>query len=90
MSEEYGDIFIYNDGDNPLEVDTMYGMYLLPSKTISICNSDPSEYKIDQPTVPGIDRYNLHDVYIDNNGIIGYGSLSENPKIIYNKREDQE
>ena len=90
MSDEYVDIFIYNDGDHPLEVDTMYGMYLLPSKTISICSNDLSDYKIDQPIVPGIDRYNLHDVYIDNNGVIGYGSLSENPKIIYNKREDQE
>lgn len=90
MSEEYGDIFIYNDGDNPLEVDTMYGMYLLPSKTISVCSNDLSDYIIDQPTVPGIDRFSIHDVYIDNNGIIGYGSLSKNPRIIYNKREDQE
>lgn len=90
MSDEYSEIFIYNDGDHPLEVDTMYGMYLLPPKTISICNNDPSDYKIDQPTVPGIDRYNLHDVYIDNNGVISYGSLSKNPRIIYKENKDQE
>ena len=89
---EYEPVYVYNASGKQLEVDVPYGKYLIPAKTRIRCGKEETEYRIDSPIVPSIDKHNVNDVYVFEDGHIGYGQGSNDPRIIYvkNDREEEE
>lgn len=89
---EYEPIYIFNASESELEVDVPYGKYLIPAKTRILCGKEEMKYRIDKPIVPSIDKHNVNDVYVFEDGHIGYGQGNNNPQIIYvkdNKKKEE-
>lgn len=90
---EYEPVYVYNASEKELEVDTPYGKYLIPSGTRILCGEEETKYRIEKATVPPIDRHNVNDVYVFDDGHIGYGKGNNDPQIIYvqnGKKEDEQ
>lgn len=87
---EYEPVFVCNASERQLEVDTPYGKYLIPARTKIRCGKDDTEYRIEKSVVPSIDRHSVNDVYIFEDGHIGYGQGNNDPQIIYVKDEKEE
>lgn len=86
--KEYEPVYVCNDGVKDLEVDTPYGMYLIPAGKYVRCHKDEYTYRIDAPIAERIDRHNINTVYVKDGKKAGYGQGDNEGKIIEIKGEN--
>ncbi|MBQ6335068.1 MAG: hypothetical protein IJI46_08380 [Erysipelotrichaceae bacterium] len=89
-SAYYKPVYFYNAGEEDLEIDTPWGIFLLPPKLICLCDKDDKTYQIDEPLVPDIDRYGVNDVYAKGNKKVAYGEPNNDPQIIDISEKDKD
>ncbi len=87
---EYEPVFIYNASDKELEVDVPYGSYLIPPRTRIRCDIEETKHRIGKPVAPAIDKHNVNDVYVFEDGHIAYGQGNNDPQITYVKNGERE
>ena len=69
-------VFIQNGGTRSMEVDTPLGNYLIPGgATIQIGDEASVELLIETHIAPAVDKHNMWQVIIHDNGMISYGGL---------------
>jgi hypothetical protein len=81
-SGHFKPVWLCNEGEKDLEVDTPFGIFLVPGKSCCLCSRENREYQIDAPLVPAIDKHNVNDVYVKGNRKVGYGRPNDHPDII--------
>ena len=86
-SDDYRPVYVMNEGEKDLEVDTPFGYFLIPPGEILECKRGQEKYRIGKPIVPAIDKYCVNDVCVYEDGTVVYGKPNDDPQIIYVKKE---
>lgn len=88
-SHDYRPVYLVNEGEKDLEIDTPFGYYLIPAGEMLECKKDQEKYRIEKPIVPAIDKHGVNDVFVYEDGRVAYGKPNNDPEIIYVKEENK-